>query len=87
MISQSYADFLHRTAHALHLCTTARFTREEDSGRPLREAVDDVRGTLDAVRQRLHEAAPDGPDDLATYGTLLSQARRLTDRLDHSSRA
>ncbi|MGW5640707.1 FUSC family protein [Streptomyces sp. NPDC003832] len=87
VISQSYADFLHRTAHALHLCTTARFTPEEDSGRPLREAVDDVRGTLDAVRQRLHEAAPDGPDDLATYGTLLSQARRLTDRLDHSSRA
>ncbi|MFE6335820.1 aromatic acid exporter family protein [Streptomyces sp. NPDC057798] len=85
-ITGPYADFLHRTAHALHWCTSARVTPGEDPDPPLREATEVLRDTLDDLRRRLPDAVPDDPDGLATYGTLLNQARRLADRLEHSGR-
>jgi hypothetical protein len=85
-ITGPYADFLHRTAHALHCCTSARVTPDEDPDPPLQEATEVLRDTLDDLRRRLPDAVPDDPDGLATYGTLLNQARRLADRLEHSGR-
>ncbi|MEU9269104.1 hypothetical protein AB0E04_27125 [Streptomyces sp. NPDC048251] len=41
----------------------------------------ELRRTLDELRRRLPGAVPDDPDALATYGTLLAQARRLADQL------
>jgi hypothetical protein len=79
VLARPYAAFLRRTAEAVRLYSAVRF----DGGSPeeLGKAVEGLRDTLDELRRRLPDAATADPEDLATYGTLLTQARRLTDRL------
>lgn len=83
-IAEPYAAFLHKSAHAIRLYTESRFApggEDRRADRELREVVDGLVGTLEDLRRRLSRAVPDDPDALATYGTLLSQARRLADQL------
>ncbi|MER5294076.1 aromatic acid exporter family protein [Streptomyces pharetrae] len=83
-ITEPYAAFLRNSAHAIRLYTTSRFApggRDRQADRELREVVEDLGHTLDDLRRRLPRAVPDDPDALATYGTLLTQARRLADQL------
>ncbi|CAM5474685.1 Integral membrane protein OS=Streptomyces glaucescens OX=1907 GN=SGLAU_02255 PE=4 SV=1 [Streptomyces glaucescens] len=83
-ITEPYAAFLRNSAHAIRLYTTSRFApggRDRQADRELREVVEDLGRTLDDLRRRLPRAVPDDPDALATYGTLLTQARRLADQL------
>jgi hypothetical protein len=83
-ITEPYAAFLHKSAYAIRLYTTSRFApggQDRRADRELREVVDDLGRTLEDLRRRLPRAVPDHPDALATYGTLLTQARRLADQL------
>ncbi|MEV8554128.1 aromatic acid exporter family protein [Streptomyces glaucescens] len=83
-ITEPYAAFLRDSAHGIRLYTTSRFApggRDRQADRELREVVEDLGRTLDDLRRRLPRAAPDDPDALAAYGTLLTQARRLADQL------
>jgi hypothetical protein len=82
-ITRPYADFLHHTARAIRLYSQTRFTTSDhdDAGEALREAVGELQRTLDEFRRRLPGTVPDDPDALATYGTLLAQARRLAAQL------
>jgi hypothetical protein len=82
-IAGPYADFLRRTAEAVRLYSRVRFG--DGSEDELGTAVARLRRTLDELRRRLPDAAAGDPEDLATYGTLLTQARRLADQLspDH----
>ncbi|HZF89151.1 FUSC family protein [Streptomyces sp.] len=83
-ITEPYAAFLRNSAHAIRLYTTSRFApdgRDREADQELREAVENLGRTLDDLRRRLPRAVPDDPDALATYGTLLIQARRLADQL------
>ncbi|MFR9793159.1 FUSC family protein [Streptomyces sp. MB22_4] len=82
-LALSYARFLCRTARALRLYSHSRFdaAREDE----LRTEVTALRAALGTLRRDLARSATDDPDDLATYGTLLAQANRLTDRLLASS--
>ncbi|KPI05077.1 protein of unknown function DUF939 [Actinobacteria bacterium OK006] len=83
-LTGAYADFLHHTARAVGLYSTTRFTSsgpDPSAARALSKAVEELRRTLDELRRRLPGAVPDDPDALATYGTLLAQARRLADQL------
>lgn len=83
-ISKPYAEFLHNSARAIRLYTRSRFAQggpDQQADRELREAVEELVRTLDDLRERLFRAIPDDPDALATYGTLLTQARRLADQL------
>ncbi|WP_372448744.1 aromatic acid exporter family protein [Streptomyces musisoli] len=78
-LARRYAEFLCRTARALRLYSHSRFGDAcEDE---LREAVRDLRGTLAELRRDLVRSTTDDPDEVATYGTLLAQAHRLSDRL------
>ncbi|WP_406209864.1 MULTISPECIES: FUSC family protein [unclassified Streptomyces] len=82
--AKPYADFLHSSASAIRLYTRSRFApggQDEQADQELREVVEDLNRALDDLRQRLLGAAPDDPDTLATYGTLLTQAHRLADQL------
>ncbi|MEU7424799.1 aromatic acid exporter family protein [Streptomyces sp. NPDC040750] len=74
-----YATFLNQTAHALRLYSHSRFADEGED--ELRDAVAELRGTLQDLRRGLARPLTDDPDRLATYGTLLAQARRLADQL------
>ncbi|MFH8342304.1 aromatic acid exporter family protein [Streptomyces sp. AM6-12] len=78
-LARTYARFLCRTARALRLYSHSLFdaAREDE----LRAEVTDLRATLDTLRQELARSTTGHPDDLATYGTLLAQANRLTDHL------
>ncbi|GGS76468.1 FUSC family protein [Streptomyces cinerochromogenes] len=77
--ARRYAEFLRRTARALRLYSHSRFGDEcEDE---LREAVADLRGALTELRGDLVRSTTDDPDELATYGALLTQAHRLADQL------
>jgi hypothetical protein len=78
-IARRYAEFLRRTADTLRLYDNSRFDRRGD--RELREAVRELRRTLDALRHDLTQAEPGSPGEFATYGTLLTQAHRLAGRL------
>ncbi|MDQ0963590.1 hypothetical protein QFZ66_007468 [Streptomyces sp. B4I13] len=83
-IARPYADFLHRTAHAIGLYGSARFTpggHDDAAADELREAVEELHHTLDAFRRQLPGAVRDDPDALLTYGALLAQAHRLADQL------
>lgn len=83
-IARPYAEFLHRTAHAVHLYGNARFTpagHDDAAADELRVAVEELHHTLDAFRRRLPGAVRDDPDALLTYGALLAQAHRLADQL------
>jgi hypothetical protein len=83
-ITKPYAEFLHHSAGAIRLYTKSRFAPDghgRQAERDLRAAVDNLVRTLDDLRRRLPAAVPDDPDALATYGTLLTQARRLTEQL------
>ncbi|AZP22210.1 aromatic acid exporter family protein [Streptomyces aquilus] len=83
-VTTAYADFLRETARAVHLYGAYRFAaddRDETAGRALDDAAAELRRTLDALRRQLPAAAPDDPDALVTYGTLLAQAHRLADHL------
>ncbi|MET9830749.1 aromatic acid exporter family protein [Streptomyces sp. NPDC006385] len=83
-ISKRYAEFLHNSARAIRLYTRSRFAsdgQDQLAGQELRDVVDDLIRALDDLRRRLSRAVPDDPDTLATYGTLLTQARRLADQL------
>ncbi|MFC9282455.1 aromatic acid exporter family protein [Streptomyces collinus] len=78
-LSRRYARFLNQTARALHLYSHSRFDQARDD--ELREAVAELRGTLQELRRDLARSTTDDPDEVATYGTLLAQAHRLADRL------
>jgi hypothetical protein len=77
--ARRYADFLHRTAQALQLYCLSRFGAQDDH--ELRQAVRKLRDTHDELRRHLTRSVPDDPNEVATYGTLLTQARRLVDQL------
>ncbi|CUW26017.1 MULTISPECIES: FUSC family protein [Streptomyces] len=78
-LARRYAEFLGRTARALRLYNHSRFGDEcEDE---LREAVAELRGTLADLRRDLVRSTTDDPDEVATYGALLTQAHRLADQL------
>ncbi|WP_317441494.1 FUSC family protein [Streptomyces collinus] len=78
-LSRRYARFLNQTARALNLYSHSRFDHARDD--ELREAVAELRDTLQELRRDLARSTTDDPDDVATYGALLAQAHRLTDRL------
>ncbi|MEV6115336.1 aromatic acid exporter family protein [Streptomyces sp. NPDC052109] len=78
-LARRYAEFLHRTAHALRLYSHSRFG--DDRGDELRAAVARLRATLDELRRDLVRSTRDDPDEVATYGALLAQAHRLADQL------
>lgn len=78
-LARRYAEFLCRTAHALRLYSNSRFADECDDA--LREAVAELRGTLQDLRRDLAGSTTDDPDEVATYGALLAQAHRLADQL------
>ncbi|MGW2071642.1 FUSC family protein [Streptomyces sp. NPDC001953] len=78
-LAHRYADFLSQTAHALRLYSQSRFSYRSDQ--ELRQAVQGLHRALDALRRHLSHARPETPDEVATYGTLLTQAHRLADRL------
>ncbi|MEV7687879.1 FUSC family protein [Streptomyces bungoensis] len=78
-LARHYARFLCRTAHALRLYSRSRFGQASDDG--LREAVDEMRDTLQELRRDLVRSTTDDPDEVATYGALLAQAHRLADQL------
>lgn len=78
-IAGPYAAFLRRAAAAVRLYGAVRF--DDGSAAELDEAVAGLRRSLDELRRRLPDAATGDPEDLATYGTLLTQARRLADQL------
>lgn len=83
-VTKPYAEFLRTSARAIRLYTRSRFApggHDQHADHELREVVDDLVRTLDDLRRRLPGAVPDDPDALATYGTLLTQARRLADQL------
>ncbi|MER6472762.1 FUSC family protein [Streptomyces collinus] len=82
-LSRRYARFLNQTARALHLYSHSRFDDARDD--ELREAVAELRGTLQELRRDLARSTTDDPDEVATYGTLLAQAHRLADRLATSA--
>ncbi|MET9452561.1 aromatic acid exporter family protein [Streptomyces cinerochromogenes] len=78
-LARRYAEFLCRTARALRLYSHSRFGDEcEDE---LREAVAELRGALEELRRDLVRSTTDDPDEVATYGALLTQAHRLADQL------
>ncbi|MCF1510767.1 aromatic acid exporter family protein [Streptomyces glomeratus] len=78
-LAERYAEFLRRTAEAVRLYGLMRFGHRCE--RDFQDAVRELRETLDGLRHRLHGSAPEDPDLLATYGTLLAQAHRLSDQL------
>ncbi|MEU2552530.1 aromatic acid exporter family protein [Streptomyces sp. NPDC013313] len=78
-LARRYATFLYQTAHALRLYSRSRFGQSSEDG--LREAVVELRATLEELRRDLARSTTDDPDDIATYGALLTQAHRLADRL------
>ncbi|MEU6367000.1 aromatic acid exporter family protein [Streptomyces sp. NPDC046931] len=78
-LAEPYADFLRRTAEAVRLYGLMRFGHRREQ--EFRDAVRELRETLDELRRRLHGSPPEDPDRLATYGTLLAQAHRLSDQL------
>ncbi|MGW4436909.1 FUSC family protein [Streptomyces sp. NPDC004596] len=78
-LARRYATFLYQTAHALRLYSRSRFGQSSEDG--LREAVAEMRATLEELRRDLARSTTDDPDDIATYGALLTQAHRLADRL------
>jgi hypothetical protein len=78
-VARRYADFLRQTAQALQLYCQTRFGTREDH--ELRQAVRELRDTHDDLRRHLTRSLPDDPSEVATYGTLLTQARRLVDQL------
>jgi hypothetical protein len=83
-VARAYADFLRTGARAVRLYTDSRFAPggvDERADRELRAVAEDLVGTLENLRRRLPDGIPDDPDALATYGTLLTQARRLADQL------
>ncbi|MGW4562322.1 FUSC family protein [Streptomyces sp. NPDC004561] len=84
VLARRYAEFLCQTAHALHLYSHSRFGHQNDH--ELRRAVHELHRTLDSLRHHLTHSRPDDPDEVATYGTLLTQARRLADQLIASPR-
>lgn len=78
-VARRYADFLNQTARALRLYSQSRFGHRGDH--ELRRAVRRLRRTHDALSRHLARSVPDDPDEVATYGALLTQARRLADQL------
>ncbi len=82
-----YARFVDSTARAVRLYARDRLTpgaagREADGERGA--AAQELAARLRELRQQLAGAPPYDPDALATFGSLLSQAHRLTDRLTRS---
>ncbi|MFE6176665.1 aromatic acid exporter family protein [Streptomyces sp. NPDC056464] len=83
-VTESYAEFLRNSARAIRLYPQSRFSpggQDRHADHELREVVDDMVHTLDALRARLRGGVLEDPDALATHGTLLTQARRLADQL------
>ncbi|MGW0842820.1 hypothetical protein ACWD26_22215 [Streptomyces sp. NPDC002787] len=78
-LTRRYAEFLRQTAQVLRLDSQSRFGHGSD--RELRQAVQELHRTLDALRHHLTRSAPSDPDEVATYGTLLAQAHRLANHL------
>ncbi|SEC00108.1 Aromatic acid exporter family member 1 [Streptomyces misionensis] len=78
-LALSYARFLYRTARALRLYSHSRFG--DDCEDELRTEVAGLRDTLDTLRRDLARSTTDDPDEVATYGALLTQANRLADQL------
>lgn len=82
--TEPYAEFLRTSARAVQLYTRIQFDpkgRDERAEQELRDTVENSVRTLDDLRQRLPAAIPTDPEALATYGTLLTQARRLAGQL------
>ncbi|MFH0519391.1 aromatic acid exporter family protein [Streptomyces sp. M41] len=83
-VGKSYAEFLHNSARAIGLYTRSRFApggQDRGADEELHDVVDGMVRALDDLRRQLPRAISDDPDALATYGTILTQARRLADQL------
>ncbi|RSN95447.1 hypothetical protein DMH26_21435 [Streptomyces sp. WAC 05379] len=83
-LTRAYARFLRHTSHAIGLYGRSRLAPDGHDGlavERLREAVEELHGTLEEFRGQLPRGMPDDPDALVIYGTLLAQAHRLTDQL------
>ncbi len=83
-VSEAYADFLRGSARAICLYPQSRFAPggyDAKVDEELRQVVDAMRRTLDDLHRRLPDGVLEDPEALATYGTLLTQARRLADQL------
>ncbi|WP_107119464.1 aromatic acid exporter family protein [Streptomyces longwoodensis] len=74
-----YAAFLRRTAEALRLYSATRFGQGDRER--LEQVVEELRRMLEELRVRLPGVLTDDPEDVASYGSLLAQARRLADQL------
>ncbi|MGV9787424.1 FUSC family protein [Streptomyces sp. NPDC004673] len=74
-LARHYARYLSLTAHALRLYSNSRFGPATEDG--LREAVHEMRETLQTLRQDLVRTSGDDPAGVAVYGALLAQAHRL----------
>ncbi|MFG3199956.1 aromatic acid exporter family protein [Streptomyces sp. NPDC048208] len=74
-LARHYARYLSLTAHALRLYSNSRFGPATEDG--LRDAVHDMRETLQTLRQDLVRTTSDDPAGVAVYGALLAQAHRL----------
>ncbi|MDQ0956200.1 hypothetical protein QFZ66_000078 [Streptomyces sp. B4I13] len=83
-ITGPYADFLRHTGRAIGLYGQTRFAGTGTEGSvdgELREAVEELRHSLDELHRRLPGTVRDDPDALATHGALRAQARRLAYQL------
>ncbi|GEM_PF-5241124 len=82
-VTGPYALFLRRVANALE--AYGRFVTNpmaDDRREELREAASSVRGMQDELRAELPRWATGSPEAVAVFGSLLMEARLLTDRLD-----
>ncbi|GAA2456619.1 FUSC family protein [Streptomyces macrosporus] len=81
-VTRPYAGFLRQVADALD--AYGRVVADgapEAARRELREAVDAARATQDRLRAELPRHAGADPGRVAVFGTLLAEARRLTNSL------
>ncbi|MEU5128924.1 hypothetical protein J7W19_04360 [Streptomyces mobaraensis NBRC 13819 = DSM 40847] len=80
--ARPYGDFLHRVARAL--CAYGRSVTGGDPAAAREELLRELRGVEEAhgtLRARLAGQASDDPEAIELIGSLLAEARRLTQRL------
>lgn len=82
-VIESYASFLHRVAAALGAYgRSVTDVTDPDAARDeLRRTVAQVRSVHRSLRTKVPREAGPGPEEIALFGSLLAQARGLTDPL------